>query len=382
MPPLRGGVVEEVEGGDGGDEREDDEEQKDDAVEEVVVEAAKRGRGRPKGSLNKKKRKESEAQESGKKKKSKGNIKGSYFSNFEDVLLCKAYHSVSEDPTVGTNQTKEKFWDRVHEKYSEIIVEEDLEGEYERNRAPVSCYNRLCRKIVPGVTKFNPYYKRVIEKNESGKTLEDKMMDALFNFQEDTGESFKFKHCLDVLWQMPKYDPCCEEGEDEDQDPTVGIDGDDTDGTGTTTDGAGAGTDSTRGSFNKIGHVQGGKMTRPTGKKRAKELMEKMELKRELAEKHGSNMKEMGRLIGEPANRLADAIDNASKLDRSQKVTDQRLAYVAQCMSMGMKEEAKEIMKLIHADMMATATEAATPQRTNLTPQSAQGVQGSIDDSD
>ena len=32
------------------------------------------------------------------------------FTAVEDLVLCKAYAAVSEDPTVGTDQTAETFW--------------------------------------------------------------------------------------------------------------------------------------------------------------------------------------------------------------------------------------------------------------------------------
>ena len=34
----------------------------------------------------------------------------SSFTSVDDLVLCKAYAAVSEDPTVGTNRTAETFW--------------------------------------------------------------------------------------------------------------------------------------------------------------------------------------------------------------------------------------------------------------------------------
>ena len=35
------------------------------------------------------------------------------FTTVEDLVLCKSYAAVSEDPTVGTDQTAETFWGKV-----------------------------------------------------------------------------------------------------------------------------------------------------------------------------------------------------------------------------------------------------------------------------
>ena len=35
------------------------------------------------------------------------------FTAVEDLVLCKAYAAVSEDPNVGTDQTAETFWGKV-----------------------------------------------------------------------------------------------------------------------------------------------------------------------------------------------------------------------------------------------------------------------------
>ena len=37
------------------------------------------------------------------------------FTAVEDLVLCKAYAAVSDDPTVGTDQTAETFWGNIFE---------------------------------------------------------------------------------------------------------------------------------------------------------------------------------------------------------------------------------------------------------------------------
>ncbi len=39
------------------------------------------------------------------------------FTTVEDLVLCKSYAAVSEDPTVGTDQTAETFWGKVFESF-------------------------------------------------------------------------------------------------------------------------------------------------------------------------------------------------------------------------------------------------------------------------
>ncbi|MGL5935466.1 MAG: hypothetical protein ACRCZI_07560, partial [Cetobacterium sp.] len=366
----------------------DDDSKNDAPVEEVSVVAEapekpavapkKRGKGRPKGSKNKKQKTQEEIEEQAakKKKKKKKDEPASHFSPYEDVLLCKAFISTSEDPIVGTDQTKEALYDRVHLKYNELLVAENADPKYRRDRKPVSCYNRLKRKILPDITLFNPIYRKVIEKNESGKTMEDKMNDALDNYHQEFGSCFKYHHCLEIIWQIPLYDPMADESGSESEDEGVAKGNNQTDEEGTDTGDATDNTSITSGKssakkkvrVNDISKVQGSNISRPIGRKKSKDLAQKIELKKELARNHGRYMQEMGREIGAPTKRLADVIEEASRLERVQKLNDQRLAYVQTCLSMGQEEKANEMLEQIHKDLMAPVSQTGTPQRGNLTP--------------
>ena len=39
------------------------------------------------------------------------------FTAVEDITLCKAYAAVSEEPTVGTDQTTETFWYKIFKSF-------------------------------------------------------------------------------------------------------------------------------------------------------------------------------------------------------------------------------------------------------------------------
>jgi hypothetical protein len=47
----------------------------------------------------------------------------------------------------------------------------------------------------------------VKDSNPSGKTEEDIRNDAMHLYLEQHGEPFKFLHCLDELWKLPKFQP-------------------------------------------------------------------------------------------------------------------------------------------------------------------------------
>nr|XP_051190249.1 glutathione S-transferase T3-like [Lolium perenne] len=55
--------------------------------------------------------------ENGKKPKKRS----TNYSEEEDVALCHAWMNISHDASVGTNQCKEKFWQRIEEHYRSVV---------------------------------------------------------------------------------------------------------------------------------------------------------------------------------------------------------------------------------------------------------------------
>lgn len=374
----------------GDDEEEDD----DDEEEEVPVVAAKPTKkrpGRPKGSKNKKQKKDSP--ESGDKSKKKTAKKKSakekkkakksmpYYTDPEDIALCKAYINVSQDKTVGANQKSDKFWERIMEKYHEVLDEydKDRQSKLPRGRDQISMYNRFSRKIQPDVTKFNVIYREKMNEKESGKTDEDVMKDALWSYDDYWGKPFKYIHCIPTLWGMPKFDPMVDDTDDEmqgKQDDESVVIVDDNDGNSTIdTDGSVA-TGSKAGS-NKVGKVQGSKSQRPAGKKSAARMTEQMEQRERLEKIRVEALNRLGEKIGNPTDNLAKAILESSKAELELKKStnkeelevkknDQKMDYIKQLMSLGMTEEAKKLMEDLQRSLFQ---EAKTPPRANRTPE-------------
>ncbi len=56
------------------------------------------------------------------------------FTAGEDLILCKAYAGVSENLTVGTDQSVETFWGKIFESFVHLSLTEFMNGTF-YNRA-------------------------------------------------------------------------------------------------------------------------------------------------------------------------------------------------------------------------------------------------------
>ena len=191
--------------------------------------------GRPKGSGNKNATKAATA---------KTTTQKSRFTAVEDLLLCRAYLSVSEDATKGANMRSETFWDAVLEKFRFLCQQAKLEN-WDRWRRK-SVETRWRTHIIRDMNKFNAYYRSVKSEKKSGWNDDDYLKKAIENFEAVEGK-FRFQHCLDTLWKSPKFDPMIQP-----------IDVDEEEG--------GAG-------HNEISGAMGSKLSRPVGVKAAKKIV-------------------------------------------------------------------------------------------------------------
>jgi hypothetical protein len=89
------------------------------------------------------------------------------FKPDEGLLLCKTWLEISSDPIISTGQRKEGLWARIEKRYNE------LRGEFPMrlNRALSSRWD----KITAETGKFAGFYARVLKKNQSGLTDNDKV---------------------------------------------------------------------------------------------------------------------------------------------------------------------------------------------------------------
>jgi hypothetical protein len=96
---------------------------------------------------------------------SKGRSKN--FSEEEDMLLISAYLNVSKDPIAGRDQKDGRFWERIEKYYCENKT-------FESNRNWSSLRHRWTT-VSKEVSIFNSFYEAIERKNESGKTINDKV---------------------------------------------------------------------------------------------------------------------------------------------------------------------------------------------------------------
>ena len=134
--------------------------------------------------------------------------KGTKVRNFtkdEDFFLSKAYVQVSLDPIRGNDQKSGDLWSQVYKTYMVVykneaeVQEEDMTGQNME-----SIKSRFQRNIQKDVVE----YCACCRTNEvrSGETSDDFLARMERLFEEKKGKPFRFRHCLNVLRAMPKFD--------------------------------------------------------------------------------------------------------------------------------------------------------------------------------
>ena len=93
-------------------------------------------------------------------------IRASGYSVSEDVLLCQVYMEISQDPITGINQSSNRFWSRVEDKYNQ----EKCDGWEERSRRSLQARIQTIEKAV---RKLNGCIKQVESMHPSSASSED-----------------------------------------------------------------------------------------------------------------------------------------------------------------------------------------------------------------
>jgi hypothetical protein len=99
------------------------------------------------------------------------------FLSWEDLLLCRAYVNVSQDPSVGCNQNLKAFWNRVAVKfnllyYDAYICDEETDGvKALGGRTAIQLNDRFSKAISVDLIIFNKYFRQIIIENPSGVPL-------------------------------------------------------------------------------------------------------------------------------------------------------------------------------------------------------------------
>jgi hypothetical protein len=148
--------------------------------------------------------------------------------------------------------------------FKELVKKRSSElEEWVRNtiREENSLQNRFKKLIAKNVLLFNPFYSQVKKAKPSGMQEDDIRAEAADQYLDFYNEQFKFMHCLDELWKIPKFDPMQEVIE-------IGSDDEDDAAAKSTTT-----TIKSEGGTNNTLSVMGGNMARPMGTKAAKQLL-------------------------------------------------------------------------------------------------------------
>ena len=159
--------------------------------------------------------KESKGEDKVQKKK---NVRPVNFIEEEDIFLCRALVNVSQDGAKGTDQTMQEYWERIKEKFDELVATDKVCLE-KGDRPWKSLQNRFDRHIRRQVNKYNSFYKAAKEKNPSGWNEENFIEEACQNYLVAEGKPFGLSKCAKILWECPKFDPVlCDLTQDPDDD--------------------------------------------------------------------------------------------------------------------------------------------------------------------
>jgi hypothetical protein len=273
------------------------------------------------------------------------------YTDVEDLALCKAYANVSTDPIHGTHQKGSTFWTAIKEKYDIFLPEVNKEEEVELVNLPErNCdsleqrYNKTIKKIMH---KWNGYYKKAKTPLKSGWT-EDMYRDhasELYSIAE--GKPFKLAHCVDTLFQLPKFMPVLgDNGWSDEIDDSV-VD---------TSQGGEEDEESSKkppARVNNIGSAMGDSMSRPMGAKKAKAILEK-ESRSSKASRHGDSMIASAQILADQTGRLATVMEKKQKVDSLWKLMD---FYIR----VGRNDDAYRITQQIEAMELGNFPPEATP---------------------
>ena len=232
------------------------------------------------------------------------------FTEDEDAFICRAFVNVSENPILGNDQKSTTFWSAVQRKYSELAEEEFGEDFVARDADAI--LNRFRRHIQKDMFTFNTHYKTCKSNKQSGKVDEDYIKDALDLYLEFEGKAFRFPKCVEILHQMPKFNPMVssEDPFDTDSEEEAGV-----------------------GQVNDIRKPMGGSLQRPIGTKAAK---------KQLIEEKKMVVKKEAKL--DVVNRMASASERLAIAIEKKNQNDNTLKMATLYASLGEHEKAKELL--------------------------------------
>jgi hypothetical protein len=280
----------------------------------------------------------------------------------EDAYLSRAYVNASCDPRIGNNQKGKEFWRKVGQGYIILCVGTEFEG---RIRTTQQLYIRFNKHIKVDLVVFNRYYLRVMRSQPSGVPQSEYTDMAAELYREGEGKAFRFKLCVPILHEVPKYCPFYGDGRASDLQPELEaqsgtsdpdddddlledpheilstgedppLDEDDVEDNGVDTASRRASTSSSSSGNvrNTIGTVMGSRLKRPLGCKAAK--AEKAKTLQAMATANA--VKQMATNVAS----LVASYDRKNDNEVKRVKMEETRSAVAMYMGMGMMQEAQE----------------------------------------
>ncbi|CAN6243423.1 unnamed protein product [Urochloa humidicola] len=121
------------------------------------------------------------------------------FSEKEDELLVSAWLNISLDAIQGVDQSRMTYWNRIYEYFHS-------NKDFSSDRTQGSLTQRWS-DVQEAVNKFVGCLVRIEGRNQSGVTIQDKIVQscALFKAEDKHNRSFKFLHCWHLLKNQQKW---------------------------------------------------------------------------------------------------------------------------------------------------------------------------------
>ncbi|CAA0815232.1 Unknown protein [Striga hermonthica] len=131
-----------------------------------------------------------------------GKVTAMPWTHEEDVLLCRAFCTISSDPVIGAQQTSDDFWRGITQYYNEAGQARNLiQRTMESAKSHFYVFHRDC-------IKFNASINRFWADQRSGENDAIVLQNALmeWNSKGKKKGGFKWLHCWEVLKDNAKFD--------------------------------------------------------------------------------------------------------------------------------------------------------------------------------
>ncbi|CAL9021681.1 unnamed protein product [Prunus brigantina] len=127
----------------------------------------------------------------------KKKIRGAGFNKDEDRLLVSAWLNTSMDAIHGNEQKHQTFWARIGDYYNQ--------NKWFKSSRTDRMLSQRWQKIQKEVNRFSGCIATINERNQSGKTEQDKIADAKATYEAIYKAKFNLDHAWILLRHQPKW---------------------------------------------------------------------------------------------------------------------------------------------------------------------------------